>query len=120
MGIPAGDQFPFSLKHNSAGRMTTRIRVSNHLAVRGRVDIGEFTHCVISATDTTAEDVAGNNVKDASRWVMRLRIVEALGQQIRTSNFRHQFLITSSSNSEATGDAFSVVLKAISSGIALN
>ena len=47
--------------------MTTRIRVSNHQAVRGRVDIGEFTHGVVGATNTTVEDVAGNVVKDALR-----------------------------------------------------
>ncbi|KAF5803109.1 putative retrotransposon gag domain-containing protein [Helianthus annuus] len=119
-GIPARDRLLFSL--SNARQMTTRIRLSNHLAVRGRVDIGEFTHCVTSATNTTAEDVAGNNVKDASRWVMRLRIVEALGQQIRTSNFRHQFLKTrsSSNHSVETGDVSSVGRKVITNAIVLS
>ena len=114
MGIPERDQFLFSLKHSSARQMTTRVRISNHQAVRDRVDIGEFTHGVVGATNTTVEDVAGNVVKDASRWVMRLRIVEAHGQQIRTSNSHRQRHITSSSShSVGTGDVSSVGLKVI-------
>ena len=65
-GIPARDQFLFSPKHSSAAPTTTRVRISSHQAVRGRVDIGDFTRYVISVTDTTVDGVAKNVVRDAS------------------------------------------------------
>ncbi|MFS8022700.1 hypothetical protein Hanom_Chr16g01442601 [Helianthus anomalus] len=34
---------------------------------QGQVDIGEFTHCVKGATDTTVDGVARNVVRDVSR-----------------------------------------------------
>ncbi|MFS7937848.1 putative retrotransposon gag domain-containing protein [Helianthus anomalus] len=78
-------------------------------------------HGVINAINITAEDAAGNIVKGASRWVMRLRIVEAHGQSIRTSNSHRQLHRTSSSSHNVeTGDVSSVGLKATTNAIALN
>ena len=66
MGIPARDQLQFSHRFSSERLTVIRVPVSTLQAIRGRVDIGEFTHYVISATDTTVDGVARNVVRDAS------------------------------------------------------
>ena len=79
-GIPAGDQRLFSPKLSNVAPTITRVRVSSHRAVRDIVVIREITRGVTGATNTTVEDVAGVNVKDATRWAMRPKIVEARDQ----------------------------------------
>ncbi|MFS8035138.1 hypothetical protein Hanom_Chr17g01589521 [Helianthus anomalus] len=65
MGIPAGDQCLFSPKLSSVAPTITRVRISNHRAARGRVDIVESTRGVTGVTNITVEDVKGIVVKDA-------------------------------------------------------
>ena len=59
-------------------------------------------------------------VKDASRWVMRPKIVEALALQIRISSLSNQLHRISRISNRATGGVISVGLKVTSNAIALN
>ena len=111
MGIPARDQLQFSHRFSSKRLTVIRVPVSTLQATRGRVDIGEFTQCGTNATDTTVVSATRDVARGASRWVTKPRIAGAHGLQIRiaSSNSKHRKINNSNG---ATGDAFSVALKA--------
>ena len=118
-GILAKVQQQFSLRLSNRRLTTTRVPVSKPLVVVGREDIREIIQSATTVTGTTAASATRVVAKGVSRWGTRPKTIGAHGLRIRTSNCNYQLHKTrSSSNNGATGDVFSVVLKAISSEIA--
>ena len=116
MEPPARVQLRFSPRHSNERQMTNRAPVSSLLVVTGRVDIEEITQGATDAIGTIVVSATRVVVSGVSRWVMRLKIVGAHDLRIRINNNNHLLHETNSSNnSEATGDAINVVLKATSS-----
>ena len=116
MGIPARDQLQFSHRFSSERLTVIRVPVSTPQAATGRVDIEGTSQSVTTATDTTVASVTRVAVKDASRWVMRPRIVGALGLRIRISSSHKHSRISN----RATRDVFIVALKVTSKDTALS
>ena len=110
MGILARDQLQFSHRFSSERLTVIRVPVSTLQAATGRADIEGTSQSATTVTDTTVASVTRVAVKDASRWVMRPKIVEALDLRIRISSSHQHSRISN----RATGDVFIVALKVTS------
>ena len=80
MGILARGQLQCSHKLSNERQTVTRVPVSTPQVATDREDIEETSRSVTPATNTTVASVIRVAVKDASRWVTRPKIVEALDQ----------------------------------------